>query len=252
MKFKNFEQNTLVLDNFEGPLAFLHYLVQKSELDISEISMKEITDQYLAYISSVPAHDLTAGADFIDHTGALIFLKSKMLLPPSSDEEEDEELMRCPFDILPQLIEYCRFKDLARELGHREHGQDHHYPRGMTPSTDDFPKPLGIERIGIDELEALFLDLLEKAGERQTHVIEEEEWRVADKIERIRDTLRQKSSCLFRELFSENISRGEVVVTFLSILELMKLGELAVAREVETQTILILRRQDNEPGNESR
>jgi len=249
MKFKNFEQNTLVLDNFEGPLAFLHYLVQKSELDISEISMKEITDQYLVYLSSAPQHDLTAGADFIDHTGALIFLKSKMLLPPSECDEEDEELMKCPFDILPQLIEYCRFKDLARELRHREHGQDHHYPRGIIPSTEDFPKPLGIERIGIDELEALFLELLEKASERKTHVIQEEEWRVADKIERVRGTLKEKSSFHFRDLFSEHICREEVVVTFLSILELMKLGELAVVREVETQTILILRREDHESGD---
>lgn len=249
MKFKNFEQNTLVLDNFEGPLAFLHYLVQKSELDISEISMKEITDQYLEYLTSVPHHDLTAGADFIDHTGALIFLKSKMLLPPSSDEEEDEELMQCPFDIIPQLIEYCRFKDLARELGHREHGQDHHYPRGMIPTTEDFPKPLGIERIGIDELEALFLELLEKASERKTHIIEEEEWRVADKIEKIRDTLKGKPSCHFRDLFSNHICRQEVIVTFISLLELMKLGELAVMREIETQTILILRREDHESGD---
>ena len=248
MKIKNFEQNTLILDNFEGPLAFLHYLVQKSELDISEISMQEITDQYLKYLTSVPTHDLNAGAEFIDHTGALIWLKSKMLLPPSADDSDTDALMQCPFDIIPQLIEYCRFKDVARELGHKEHGQDHHYPRGMIPCTEDFPKPLGIERVGIDELEALFLEILEKANDRKAHVIQEDEWRVADKIEAVRESLRQHAQFHFCDLFSDHICRQEVVVTFLSLLELMKLGELAVVKEIETGTILCMR-SDHESGD---
>jgi len=241
MKIKNFEQNTLILDNFEGPLAFLHYLVQKSELDISEISMQEITDQYLTYLTSTPQHDLNAGAEFIDHTGALIWIKSRMLLPPSSEDDNDESLLQCPFDIIPQLLEYCRFKDVARELSQKECGQDHHYSRGMIPSMEDFPKPLGVERIGIDELETLFLELLEKANERETHVIQEEEWRVRDKIEAIRDTLRLESRFHFRDLFSERTCRQEVVVTFLSLLELMKLGELVVVKNCETGTILCMR-----------
>jgi len=248
MKIKNFEQNTLILDNFEGPLAFLHYLVQKSELDISEISMQEITDQYLKHLLEEPQHDLNAGADFIDHTGALIWLKSKMLLPASYDEEGDEGLMQCPFDIIPQLIEYCRFKDVARTLGQQEHGQDHHYPRGIIPCHEDFPQPLGIERVGIDELEALFLELLEQADQRETEVIAEEEWRVADKTETIRDTLRQKTRFHFRDVFSLNPCKEEVVVTFLSLLELMKLGELAVVREVDTGKILCMR-CDDESGD---
>ncbi len=244
MKIKNFEQNTLILENFEGPLAFLHYLVQKSELDISEIAMHEITDQYLKHLLSEASRDLTAGADFIDHTGALIWLKSKMLLPSSALDEEDDLEMHCPFDIIPQLIEYCRFKETARELSHREHGQDRHFPRGMTPDPEEFPQPLGIERIGIDELEALFVELLEKAKHHEKGVIHEEEWRVADKMAAIRETFKTKDRFHFSDMFSERPTKGEVVVTFLSLLELMKVGELAVVRETETGRILCLRCDD--------
>ncbi len=249
MKIKNFEQNTLVLDNFEGPLAFLHYLVQKSEIDISDISMQQITDQYLQYLIDRQLFDLNAGAEFIDHTGAMIWLKSKMLLPHSlGDDEIDADLEKCPFDIIPQLIEYCRFKDFAKQLGHKEQGQDAHYQRGMLPCPDDFPKPLGIERIKIDELEALFLDLLEKADQKKKQVIREEAFLVSDKIDSIRLKLKTGKRIHFHVLFSKEPCREEVVVTFLAILELMKIGEMMVAREVETGKIIIIGIND-ESGN---
>lgn len=255
MKIKNFEQNTLILDNFEGPLAFLHYLVHKSELDISEISMQEITDQYLKHLMEEDFHDLDAGADFIDHTGALIWLKSRILLPSTEGGSDDEEGWQCPFDIIPQLIEYCRFKDIARILGQKEVGQDQHYPRGIIPQSEDFPKPLGIERIGLDELESIFLKLLEKADQKR-ELIREEEWRVADKIEVLREKLRTTPKFHFDQLFSKDPCREEIVVTFLSLLELMKLGEMLVVKEVETERILIINpdemRCTHEPGNECR
>jgi segregation and condensation protein A len=250
MRIKNFEQNTLILDNFEGPLAFLHYLVQKSEIDISDISMQKITDQYLSLLGKQQLFDLDAGAEFIDHTGALIWLKSKMLLPGGTGSEDIDELLeKCPFDIIPQLIEYCRFKDMAKQLGHREQGQDAHYPRGMLPCSDDFPKPLGIERIRIDELEALFLELLEKADKKQTQLIREEVYLVSDKMDAIRERLQTKNRFHFRDIFSKEPCREEVVVTFLAILEMMKIGEMMVARELETGKIIIIGASNDESGN---
>ncbi len=235
-------------------MAFLHYLVHKSELDISEISMQEITDQYLKHLMDEDLHDLDAGADFIDHTGALIWLKSKMLLPANSENlDDDDSNLKCPFDIIPQLIEYCRFKDVARTLSQKEHGQDDYYARGLIPKMEDFPKPLGIERIGIDELEAIFLNLLDKASKAKKELIREDEWRVADMIESLREKLRHSSKFHFDEIFSENPCREEVVVTFLSLLELMKLGEMAVVKEVKTNRILIVNpsemRCEHDSGN---
>lgn len=231
MRIKNYEQNTLTLNNFEGPLSFLVYLVQKSEIDLSEISVFEITEQYLQFLASQATHDLDAGADFIDYTSLLIWLKSKMLIPNESLEEDLLELAeQLPFDILPQLIEYCRFKKVAKELSHREEGRLTRFRRGHIPTPDDFPKPLGIERISLEELQELFKDLLEKS-ETQKGVIQEEEWRVSDKIHHFRTLLQAKGKVRFIELFSENPCKNELIVTFLGMLELMKIGELDVLKE---------------------
>lgn len=247
MRIKNYEQNTLSLENFEGPLAFLHYLVQKSEIDISDVSMREITEQYLKYLMEVGLPDLNAGADFIDHTGALIWLKSKMLLPAGITEEDLEELdLSAPFDIIPQLLEYCKFKDIAKELTKREDGNEGKFPRGFLPTAADFPAPSGIERISLDELEELFQRMLEKAEYKKPEKIREEEWRVADKIETLRALLKANTKILFRTAFSDAPNKVEVVVTFLSMLELMKIGELVVYKEEGSEEIFLSRGGEHE------
>ena len=246
MKIKSFEQNTLSLENFEGPLAFLHFLVQKSEIDIADISMSEITDQYLKYLIDQGQTDLNSGADFIDHTGALIWLKSKMLLPSGITEEELAELnLAAPFDIIPQLIEYCKFKELAKELTKREDGNEGKFVRGMTPVTADFPSPIGIERISLEELQNLMEKMLLRASEKKVDLIPEEEWRVRDKIETLRSLIRTKETLHFYEAFTKDPSKTEVIVTFIGLLELMKIGVLVIYKG-ESGEILMKKGEEDE------
>lgn len=232
MRIKNLEQNTLTLDNFQGPLAFLHYLVERAEIDIREISLQKITEQYLHYLIENEMDNLDAGAEFIDHTGALLWLKSKTLLPPNPNDEETESYFKnSPLEILPHLIDYCRFKQAAKELGLREDGQGAYFVRGMIPTEDDFPKPMGIERISLDELQELFSQMVAKAVTREPKIIREEPFRVADKIQLLRGIIREKEQFTFHQAMSDTPCKEEVIVTFLGILELLKLGELALHRE---------------------
>lgn len=241
MAFLNSEQNSLSLKNFEGPLAFLVYLVQKSEIALSEISVFEITEQYVSLLAKESERSLDAGAEFIDYTALLIWLKSKRLLPSESLEEDLEELKaELPFDILPQLLEYCRFKKVAKELSSREEGQDLTFKRGIIPTSEELPKPLGIERVGLDELGALFQELLAKA-EAKKGVIHEEEWRVSDKISYLRERIKKEERIRFGALFMGEPSKNEIVVTFLALLELMKMGLLDVIYDETKEHVLLIR-----------
>lgn len=241
MAFLNSEQNSLSLKNFEGPLAFLVYLVQKSEISLNEISVFEITEQYLTQAAKERELNLDAGAEFIDYTGLLIWLKSKKLLPSESLEEDLAALQaELPFDILPQLLEYCRFKKVAKELSEREEGQNLRFSRGLIPTSEEFPKPLGVERVSLDELGSLFQELLEKANAKK-EIIHEEEWRVSDKISHLRDRLKSGERFRFSSLFGETVTKNEIVVTFLAMLELMKMGLLDVIHDETKEHILLIR-----------
>jgi len=225
MQIKNDQFNTLSLENFEGPLAFLHYLVQKCEIDIGEVSLQQITEQYHTHLLEQGLVDLDSGADFIDHAGAMIWLKSKMLLPSLNNDDETVAVIP-PFDVIPHLLEYCRFKDLAKNLSTREERESECFPRGLLPNEEEFSKPLGIERVSLIELETLFQEMLEKAAQRPPSTISEEEWRVSDQIKTIRIKLKTTLSFRFRDLFSLNSCKNGVVVIFLAVLELIKMGEL--------------------------
>ncbi len=224
MKIQDFEQNTLALDNFEGPLAFLVYLVQKSEIDLAEISLFEITEQYLTYLTENQKHNLDSGADFIDYTSLLLRIKSKKLLPGEPLDDIALEELEAPLSILPQLLEYCRFKKVAKELMLREEGQEYSLPKGWTPPPEEFPAPLGIERVALEELQKHFEEILRKAPEKK--LIKEERWLIADKISLIREKLEVDQPFHFYDILTSEPCKDEVIVTFLSLLELMKLGEL--------------------------
>jgi len=237
------EQNTLSLPNFEGPLSFLLHLVRKSEINLFDIPLLQITDQYLRYLIDTPKHDVNAAGEFIDGASSLIWLKSKMLLPNAADEEEFQEYEESsPLDLLPRLVEYCQFKQTAKSLADRMTRHSRRYPKGVEELETEVERTFTIGNVTLEELEKIFLDQLKKA-ENRLGLIKEEVWRIGDKISAFRKRFKEKRETTFSEMLSETPTKGEVVVTFLAILELMKLGELEAVKSEENPS-LILRRHE--------
>lgn len=231
------ELDVFTLDNFEGPLDFLLHLIQKSEIDIYSVQIQNIMDQFIQRWGQKDELCVDTGAEFIATASTLLLLKSKMLLPKHEQAVNPEEEQLDPrFEIIHKLIEYCRFKEAAKELAERERVQGAYYYRGS--DVPEIKKPLGVEHLTLDDLASLFRQIVAKA---QTHkgTIHEEEWRVSDKIKLIRQLLKEPRKIGFEILFSPERSRTELIVTFLAILELMKMGEIKVIRDVATQQVMI-------------
>ncbi len=230
--------DTFALDNFEGPLDFLFHLIQKNEIDIYEISLQEIMRQFLTKHRGNSLLNADGGAEFIGTAASLLLLKSKMLLPKYDQVLSMEEQEADPrFEIIHQLIDYCRFKDMAKVLAEREDRQGAFFVRG----TDEIPSPkktLGIEHLSLNDLAALFQQVIAKTA-THTGSIQEEIWRVSDKINLIRRLLQETPKIPFFALFTAEQPREELIATFLAILELMKMEELcAIKEEISGEIIL--------------
>lgn len=223
------EKDIFSLENFEGPLDFLLHLVQKNEMDIYEIPIQRIMEQYLAKLKESNEPNVETGAEFIGAASLLMWIKSRMLLPKHEQPLDPEMELDPRFEIIHQLIEYNRFKEAAKELSEREQRQNAFFGRGID-GPPEIKKPLGIEHLTLQDLAMIFQDILSKA-EGNRGVIDEEIWRVGDKIKLIRSMLNACEKIGLDDIFSAGKSRDELIVTFLGVLELMKLGELKIIKD---------------------
>ena len=241
-----FQKNEVFsLTNFEGPLEFLLYLIQREEINIYDISLQELTQQCLLKLKEWQAKKVDLGAEFIGSAAYLLWLKSKTLLPEHEKESDflPEDIEEDPnFDIIYHLLDYCRFKDAAKELAERREQQSTRFFRGVV-DTPEWKKPMGIDHISLDELSVLFKNMMARTAIARP-CIHEENWRVSDKIREVRRLLKEESSIRIDSLFAPEKSRVEWIVIFLAILELMKIGDIKIGRHVQTQAILIFAQQD--------
>lgn len=229
-----------ILDNFEGTLDFLICLIQKDEIEVCAIPILGIIQQFICQMKG-KAGAVDRGAEFIGSAAYLLWLKSKMLLPQEDAALEDEEGEEDPrFEIIHHLIDYCRFKEAAKELASRQDKQQACYFRGI--EAPEWKKPMGIDHVSLDELSSLFKEMMKKAAQNIGQ-IHEENWRVCDKIRAIREKLCIGSSFLLVELFSSKTARLEIIVIFLAILELMKIGEIFVGRREQSTELWMFSRE---------
>ena len=214
---------------FEGPLDLLLHLLEKEELDITSVSLVQVTDQYMSYLHSLDEINMDFLADFIAVGAKLLLLKSRALLPREpgvveEGEEEDvgEELTRL-------LIEYRRFKEAASALREREEQGLRSYPR-LAPSPD-VPLSLGLDRVTLRKLTRIFRDALRRLPPEETGTIEGPAVTVQQKVDEILASLAQRGQVSFRRLVSACRSRLEVVVSFLAVLELVKAQRVVAEQE---------------------
>jgi segregation and condensation protein A len=214
---------------FEGPLDLLLYLIEREELDITAVSLVQVTDQYLSYLRSGDEIDATALAEFIAVGARLIYLKSRALLPrPPTDEELEEDLGD---DLVRRLREYRRFKEAAGWLRELEERGLHAYPR-QTPLTEGLPLPTGLDGVTLDRLAEIVRDVLARHPEEtlEEAVVERVVYTVEQKMAELTEALRSRSRLSFRRFISSCESRYEVIVAFLAVLELIKALRLRAAQ----------------------
>jgi segregation and condensation protein A len=212
-------------------------LIEKRELDITKVSLAEVTDQYLGYISLLHELEAAALADFLVIAAKLLLIKSQMLLPqppPLEEEEEDigDELVR-------QLIEYKRFKEAAQELRQREEMGLRAYVRVALPPR--LEPVLDLEGITLDDL----LEAVQQAmavtpvAPSVSNMVTPITVTIADKISQIEAALHRRSRVSFNRLLARAVSRVEVIVAFLAVLELIKRRRVDVQQERAFGEIII-------------
>lgn len=214
------------LEVFEGPLDLLLYLIKRDEVDIYDISLERITQQYLSFMEAFKVLDLEVAGEFVVMAANLIYLKSRTLLPASvqpPEEEAEEEDPR--WELVRQLLEYKKFKDVAAQLQEREAAQEALFSR-VPEIADEAPeRPLG--DVGVFDLINAFNGILKRLNQREDlREIFEENFTVSDKIELVLKVMSGGVPVLFTELFASVASRAEIVVTFLAVLELIRLKQL--------------------------
>ena len=228
-----FRGHPISLDIFSGPLDLLLYLVQKDKVEIWEISIARITEQYLEYIRSLDALNVEIAGEFLVMAATLIRIKSQMLLPrPDLGEDEIETLPMTREELIRRLIEFRRYKEAAATLKRMEESRLHCLPRGWVPRLPkDHLYPLREARVL--DLTAYLSEVLNRSETGPpTHDVELEEIRLEDQIELLMEKLHESDQprC-FIDLLERPWWRLEWIMTFLAMLELMRQGKLAALQE---------------------
>ena len=218
------------LEVFEGPLDLLLYLIKQDEIDIYDISIERITGQYLEYLQAFKELNIEIAGEFIVMAANLIYLKSRSLLPvdqqpPEEDAQEDDPR----WDLIRQLIEYKKFKEAAAELHQRELERERIFARGGPLPLQD---SLRLGEVGIFQLINAFQTVIKRVEAREdVQEIFGERFSVSEKIDAILQRVAVGAPIRFSDLFGAVVSRVEVVVTFLALLELIRLKQVRAVQK---------------------
>ena len=230
------------LQAFEGPLDLLLHLLDKNKVNIYDIPIVEITNQYMEYIREMQRQDLNVMSEFMVMAATLLDIKAKMLLPapPAEDDEESEDPRA---QLVQQLLEYKMYKCMANELKDRQldAGKVWYKKKDIPDEVLAYEEPVNLEElvgdIRLSDLNRIFQSIMKRQEEKIDKVrskfgkIEKEEVSLEEKMEYLTDYAASHKHFSFRGLLTASSSKVEVIVTFLAILELMKTGKLTIVQE---------------------
>lgn len=231
------------LPAFEGPLDLLLHLIRDNKIDIYDIPIAFITHQYLEYIKIMKELDLEIAGEFLVMAATLIYIKSRVLLPP--DEEAAEDQTEDPrLELVHRLIEYQTYKDGASILREREAEWQNIFVRDELPDDDESSEPaaLSLFDMNIFDLLGAFKKILDTVPE-QVITITREALTIKDKISLIIESIENKDSIRFEDLFKSDVTKQQLIVTFLALLEILRLGLARVYQEKEFGNIWIINPQ---------
>ena len=232
---------TVKLQVFEGPLDLLLHLLEKNKVNIYDIPIVEITNQYMEYIAEMKRQDLNVVSEFLVMAATLIDIKSRMLLPAPETEDEEEEDPRA--ELVQQLLEYKMYKCMAYELKDRQMdaGRVMYKKPTIPEEVRAYELPVDIHElisdITLSRLHEIFESIMKKQQDKIDPLrskfgkIEKEEVSLEDKMEDLKKYAAGHRHFSFRGLLTAQSSKVEVIVTFLAILELMKMGTIRISQE---------------------
>lgn len=237
------------LQVFEGPLDLLLHLIEKNKVDIYDIPICLITEQYLDYIKSMEREDLNVTSDFLVMAATLLEIKSKMLLPVEINEEGEEEDPRA--ELVEKLIEYKMYKYMSFELKDRQMDANKVVFKSQTlpPEITNYVEPIDYDKLvgdmDLSKLNHIFKSIMKRQIDKVDPVrstfgkIEKDEVSLEDKTEYVENYIRFHKSFSFRDLLENQRSKMDLVVTFLIILEMIKIGKIMIAQDDLFDDIMI-------------
>ena len=239
---------TVKLQVFEGPLDLLLHLLEKNKVNIYDIPIMEITNQYMEYIAEMRRQDLNVMSEFLVMAATLLDIKSKMLLPAKESEDEEEDPRA---ELVQQLLEYKMYKCMAYELRDRQIDAEKVWFKAPTipPEVLAYEEPVDVNElmsgVTLARLNDIFQSIIKKQADKIDPVrskfgrIEKEEVSLSDKMTYVEEYSLHHGHFSFRSLLEAQSGKMEVVVTFLAILELMKMGKIVVSQEYTFDDIKI-------------
>lgn len=242
------------LEAFDGPLDLLLHLIEKNKIDIFDIPIVEITEQYMEYMAHMETRDMDVMSDFLLMAATLLKIKSKMLLPAPVNEEGEEEDPRA--ELVARLLEYKMYKYASYELKDRQIDASRHLfkPATVPDEVANYQEEIDVGEllsdIDLSRLQDIFKDMMKKQVDKIDPIrskfgnIEKEKVSLSDRMIYIEEYARYHKKFNFRKLLGEQTGRINLIVTFLGILELMKLGKLEIAQEKIFDDIWITYRKD--------
>lgn len=229
------------LDNFEGPLDLLLHLIDKNKVNIYDIPIATITEQYLDYVNHMETEDLNIVSEFLVMAATLIDIKARMLLPRETNEEGEEEDPRA--ELVARLLEYKYYKYMSLELKDREVGAERllYKSPSIPPEVAKYEPPVDLDKLldglTLAKLQEIFRAVTKRKSDRVDPIrsrfgnIRRESISLEDKIKSVMDYARVHRKFSFRGLLERQPDRTLVVVTFLALLELMKIGKITLTQE---------------------
>jgi len=230
------------LSKFEGPLDLLLHLIRRDKIDIYDIPISHITREYLSYIEVMQELELEIAGEFFVMAATLMRIKAQMLLPRHIEEEEEEDPRE---ELVRSLIEYRKYKEAAQHFGDRERERRKVFARPSTLVQENAQECETISVTLFDLVEA-FKNVLDNLKKQVSYRVVLEEFSVEEKIELLNQRLESKSEILFTELFTDKFDKFEVIVTFLAVLELIRIGRI-IARQMSFGADIWLYRPKDTP-----
>ena len=216
------------LEVFEGPLDLLLHLIRRNQVDIYDIPIATITDQYLDYLSLMKALNLDVAGEFLLMAATLLHIKSKMLLPSPPEEEEEEDDPRA--ELVNRLLEYEKYKEAASQLHERDVlERDTFVPGKQAEESEE----RGLVEVGVFELIEALKDVLNRYSPETAYDITLDRITIEERIAQILETVKAEGKeLLFSSLFSGVSSKDDIIITFLALLELIKMRMIKVYQRV--------------------
>jgi segregation and condensation protein A len=233
------------LELFEGPLDLLLYLVKKDHLNIYDIPMAAVTEQYMRYLELMKLLDLNIAGEFLVMAATLLQIKSKMLLPADETQQVvEEEDPRA--ELIKRLLEYEKFKEIAETLRQKEVSQQEIFKRPKVESEADIPTEAGqYFEASIFDLINAFSKALEDVPKDMFYEVIKDEFTIEEKVHQILHLLLVEPSVKISQLFARAKHKIEVIVTFLAILELIRMKEIVARQKGLFDEVEVARNKEN-------